>query len=332
MVAAAVFLVTLTIAALLGLMIYRWRRGRRLTILWTIGSVLISGFLFILSGTVYLYYALAYPALNHFSLAQRDALDLRFGMASAPTVAGTPSEKTPGDAGSRIIFRPTFDAGVGVDFRIYLRVVPVTATGQIQVELDAPSSWEVRTTDICSPPRSLSASKLVSACGIVVDGVFEASWTVTPSSAATSLSTIVLPAELRPRALHGDNWRAYPYVNGSALTWLKSSRSKTEFLPPDSPHPWPHGSSAEAALQAVVVLDTESPKLAYKGYDIDLSRGRLSTQTTVVQTLGVSAESYAWLAVIGTILTTALGSGWLIQLLSWVAKLIGDRSTKQASN
>jgi hypothetical protein len=49
----------------------------------------------------------------------------------------------------------------------------------------------------------------------------------------------------------------------------------------------------------------------------DMHSGQLRVPVEVVDTLGVSRSVYNALAVIGTLLSAVLGSGWLWKLLEW---------------
>jgi hypothetical protein len=330
MITAAVLLVTLAAATLLGLIIYRWRRRKRFSIAWGLGSVLLAVLLFAVSGTTYVYYRVSYPPLDDASLVQHDDLELRFGLAAASDAVGTAtSSKSLED---RIIFRHRPQAGLNSDFQVSVHIEPVTATGPLRVELDAPKSWQVRTSDVCpSPQNPGEPGNLVPACGAVIDHAFEVSWTITPTVPATSLSAIILPPELRPDILYGTDWSAFPYMGGQALTWWGDDRSGQRVIRERSPYgSFGRSYNGEVAPQAPVRLDAGAPKLLYGGYDIDLSRGHLGAQTTVLRTLGVSEETYTWVAFIGAILSSALGTGWLVQFLSWAAKKISGHSTPES--
>jgi len=132
----------------------------------------------------------------------------------------------------------------------------------------------------------------------VTNHVFEVAWTITPKSTSTSDLWIILPPELRPHTTYGSDWSAFPYVGGFALIWPPNKRGSdqkspnNEAIATDRPRPeYPRESidrnRNEDAARAAVRLDAGSPKLLYEGYKIDLSLGRLGTQTTVVQTLGL---------------------------------------------
>jgi hypothetical protein len=196
----------------------------------------------------------------------------------------------------RLVFRQPAEAGVGVDFHIHLRVPSVNLTGPIQVELSAPASFQIRTDYACA--KSEGIKKAGAACGPVTEKVFEVDWTITPKSTSSSELWISLPPQLRPDVLYGADWHAIfnPMPTGDAIydTWRRKHKP--------------------------VSLDASSPKLVYENYDIDLSRGRLGARTTVVNTLGVSDKVWTWLVLLGSVTTSALGSGWLVQFVAWVRK------------
>jgi hypothetical protein len=293
MVAATITLVTLLCGTLVGFLIYRWRRGKPFSIAWAVGSFLLAVLFFIVTGVIYLYYGSLYPSSNSPDF-MADQLALTFH-----------------GSGDRLIFQQPAKAGVGVDFHVHLRVPSVTATGPIQVELSVPESFGIRTDYKC--PASGILATVGAACGTVASDVFEVDWTVTPKSTSTSDLWISLPPELRPDALYGPDWSAFSQVVPTR-TW---SSSDDEVL-------W-------RQHQVTVRLDANSPKLVSQNYDIDLSRGRLGGRTTVVNTLGVSESTYAWLALFGAVAASALGSGWLVQFVAWVRKKASGQTDSMAS-
>jgi hypothetical protein len=285
MVAAAITLVTLLCGTLVGLLVYRWRRGKPFSIAWVAGSFLLAVLFFIGTGITYLYFGSLYPSSNS-SDFMPDQLALTF--------------QASGNRGDRLIFQQPAKAGVGVDFHVHLRVPSVTSAGPIKVELSAPESFGIRTDYQCTQPGSLATAGI--ACGTVARDVFEVDWTITPKSTSTSDLWISLPPELRPDSLYGPKWLAYFEVVPTR-PWLSS----------DDEALW-------RRQHVIVRLDADSPKLDSEIYDVDLSRGRLGGRTTVVNTLGVSQNTYAWLALFGTVAASALGSGWLLQFVAWVKK------------
>lgn len=288
MVAATITLVTLLCGTLVGFLIYRWRRGKPFSIAWAVGSFLLAVLFFIVTGIIYLYYGSLYPSSNSPDF-MADQLALTFH-----------------GSGDQLIFQQPAKAGVGVDFHVHLRVPSVSATGPIRVELSAPESFGIRTDYKC--PASGILAPAGAACGTVASDVFEVDWTITPKSTSTSDLWIGLPPELRPATLYGPNWSAFSQTVPTR-PWLSS----------DDEALW-------RQQQVTVRLDANSPKLVSQNYDIDLSRGRLGGRTTVVNTLGVSESTYAWLALFGTVAASALGSGWLVQFVAWVRKKATGRT------
>jgi hypothetical protein len=338
MVAATVTLVTLVFAALVGFVVYRWRREKPSSIAWAIGSSLLAVLIFLVTGVIYLYYALLYPSSNS-GLFNPDELVLAFGHDAAPHAQGLED-----GTHDHLVFRQPTTAGVGSDFHVHLRVPSVTATGPIQVELSAPESFGMRTEYRC--PTSGTLATVGVACGTVTNHVFEVDWTITPKSTSTSELWVILPPELRPDAIYGSDWLAFPYVGGLALTWWSqwSNRASGDEATPNAwpsvPFDYPEkylenrreqDSRGEAAARSAVRLDAGSPRLFYRAYNVDLSLGRLGAQTTVVRTLGVSDNTYAFLALFGAVAASALGSGWLVQFVAWVRKKLSGQTTAPPS-
>jgi hypothetical protein len=233
-------------------------------------------------------------------------LVLAFGHDAAPHGQGLED-----GTHDHLVFRQPTTAGVGIDFHIHLRVPSVTATGPIQVELSAPESFGIRTANRC--PASATPATAGSACGTVTNRVFEVDWTVTPKATSSSDLWVILPAELRPDAIYGSDWVAFPYIEGHGLMRQPESepdRGSGEAVNLD-------GRMQRIAPQPEAVrLDASSPTLSpsrgshiwatsrvegRQDYDVDLSSGRLGTHTTVVRTLGVSDATYTRLTLFGAV-------------------------------
>jgi hypothetical protein len=290
MIAAAITLFTLLCATLVGFAVYRWRRDKPFSIAWAVGSAFLALLISIVTGVIYLYYGELYPTSNSYRFTEHElALKVDDALNFGDDL---------------LVFQQPAEAGVGVDFHIRLRVPSVTATGPIQVKLSAPTSFQIRTDYGCANSDGVTSAG--AACGSVTDKVFEVDWTVTPKSTSSSELWISLPPELRPDALYGPDWEAYFFPR------------PTRTLDADALSAgWSLGGTLKRTR---VRLDAKSPRLDYQEYDIDLSRGRLGARTTVVNTLGVSTDVYAWLVILGAVATSALGSGWLMQFVAWARK------------
>jgi hypothetical protein len=160
------------------------------------------------------------------------------------------------------------------------RKLPVDVRG---VRLSAPRSAEVRTLDVCvssqeSPP---------SACSAPTENRFQVAWDVTPIEPGQLLFTLGVPPDLMPQS-GIEKWEAI---------WVG---------------PWGSGGRGESP-----VMSASSPALTWRGVSIDMHSGQLRVPVDVVGTLGVNRSVYNGLALIGTVLSGFLGSGWLWKLLEW---------------
>jgi hypothetical protein len=54
--------------------------------------------------------------------------------------------------------------------------------------------------------------------------------------------------------------------------------------------------------------------MSYSDWSADLASGQITCTTEIVRTLGVNENTYLILAIVGTIASGALGSGWLFKL------------------
>src|SRR5262245_51006113 len=104
MVAATITLIALLCGALVGFLIYRWRRGKPFSIAWAVGSFLLALLFFIVTGVVYLFFGDAYPSSDSQEFVA-DQLALTFH-----------------GSGDQLIFQQPAKAGVGGDFHVNLRV------------------------------------------------------------------------------------------------------------------------------------------------------------------------------------------------------------------
>ena len=152
------------------------------------------------------------------------------------------------------------------------------------VRLSAPRSAEVRTLDVCQ--ANLGENPPL-ACSTPVGNRFQVAWDVTPTEPGQLLFTLGVPSDLMPQS-GVEKWEA---------TWVGPVGS---------------GGRGESAI-----MSPSSPALTWRGVSIDMHSGQLRVPVDVVGTLGVNRSVYNGLALMGTILSAFLGSGWLWKLLEW---------------
>jgi hypothetical protein len=112
-------------------------------------------------------------------------------------------------------------------------------------------------------------------------------WDVTPTEPGQLLFTIGVPSKLMPQ----------------------SGVAKWEAV---AVGPYGSGGRGESAT-----MSASSPAVTWLGMSTDMHSGQLRVPVEVVDTLGVSRSAYNALALIGTVLSALLGSGWLWKLLDW---------------
>jgi hypothetical protein len=108
-----------------------------------------------------------------------------------------------------------------------------------------------------------------------------------------------------PEVLSNNNWTAIVSIDG--VIHLTCGIPNADY-----------GCSAENSLPTL--LSPLSARYAPPKSKIlmDLNLGEVRFPILVTSTLGVSASTYAWLALIGVALSGALGNGWLFKLLEYV--------------
>jgi hypothetical protein len=167
------------------------------------------------------------------------------------------------------------------------------------VRLSGPRSAEVRTLDVCATNQENPPS----ACSAPAGNRFQVAWDVTPTEPGQLLFTIGVPSDVMPQS-GIQKWEAI---------WVG---------------PWGSGGRGESP-----VMSPSSPALTWRGVSIDMHSGQLRVPVDVVGTLGVNRSLYNGLALMGTILSAFLGSGWLWKLLEWRrTRAVATRKVSQAKS
>jgi len=292
-----VLLVTLALlvpSALVGSALYLlFRRSRRVWLKWTVSIAV--GVIAALCGAVAYLVLSDTPATNErigeprrlsIRLSDRRSVssDVTTGRSvSSPVAPPPPAAESLGEisilAPESVVPREDFSIGITVTSK---REFP---TGDHPVRLSAPSSAEVRTLDTCPTIPSMACARS--------DGhQFRVAWDITPIQGGQLLFTIGLPTDLVPQA-GLTQW--YGRVVGSPSTDGAYGGSTLRGPPND--------------------VSSTSPFATWDGVAVDLRNQQFRVPVTVVTTLGVSRNVYNSLAVIGTVLSALLGSGWLWQIL-----------------
>lgn len=130
-------------------------------------------------------------------------------------------------------------------------------------------------------------------------------------------SIVVITAPVRALApLHQAEWTAT--VASDEKIWSRTEAAPIE-LQSNVPRQWQGVIDHRSNLkEKPIVLTPAAPEVRYGGYEVNLGAGEFLVPLEFQNTLGVSAGTYAILALGGTVLSTLLGSGWLWQLLTWL--------------
>jgi hypothetical protein len=166
------------------------------------------------------------------------------------------------------------------------------------VRLSAPRSAEVRTLDVCATNQANPPS----ACARPIENRFQVAWDVTPIETGELLFTLGVPLDLMPQS-GIQNWQA---------SWVG---------------PWGSGGRGESPI-----MSPSSPALTWRGVSIDMNSGQLRVPVEVVGTLGVNRGVFNGLALIGSLMSAFLGSGWLWKLLEWRRTRLATGKVSQAKS
>jgi hypothetical protein len=196
------------------------------------------------------------------------------------------------------------NSGVNNDVTIALDVYPIATSlpeRELKAVLRSSHSFKAWTTQNCEPKTD---SDGVAAC-VTNQGspkLIEFLWTASPSSPGLKEFAIQFPS-----LWHGNEWKAILSKNSDPLM---NTRCKE------------YGEVRRNCLYALVLLSPSTPSYGSSQgeFSVNLSRPEVRFPIKVYATLGVSSYTYSWLALIGVVLSSALGSGWLFK--------IGDLSSR----
>lgn len=294
MVAAALVLLALAIGSTIGWFVYRLA-ATRLRRRWTraVASLTSGGVVFLGTATSFLLFALTTPA--------NDAL--QFEGAQELHVEVVPDSSAPQNEVLRITLAIPASARSNDDFPVRLTVSVNQAgleRGETSAKLLTPPSLKGRTLQSCASSASPQTQEnMVVACATGTSSRTIA-WDVTPTGAGSSRVAVRMLSESIPQT-----WRAVVFLNGEQLVRTQSGLRFGAR----------RGSSSVEKHEAVF-LTSGMPAVEVSGVGVDLSSMQLRATVSVLTTLGVSARTYGYLAVMGTALASLLGTGWLWQFLS----------------
>jgi hypothetical protein len=225
-----------------------------------------------------------------------------------------------------VSFRPAIK--VDEDSFADLRIAPVAArTGSPEkAVLSVGKQTIVRTTqpcDMAGAAESSSDAATTRICARDANGAGVYRWILRAEKPGLSLATLSLPPDVLAQITASPKWSATVSVNGERQGTLGQAKEAPPVVVPryrsDLTTPSWGGSRPPTPRQ----LD---PNRLFAGpFDVDIESGEITFHVQFDTTLGVTAAVYDMLTKIGTILSAALGGGWLWQAFAW-------RKQKQTEN
>jgi len=300
------------VAAGLGYIVYLITR-RKIRTSWLRAIIsLFSGVVILLAtAVVFIFYGFLIPATDSQVLVGKQQ-HLRISLFPGPSDSAVMQDK-----GYDIeIFAPE-STGIDQDFSFRLSVSDFhspAALPSLTAILSFPASVQARTLNSCGN-KSIPgiASDVIAACSPNNENSdrsrFSLTWDVTPTRAGS----VVLAAELLdfppadgPIDISG-NWQASLELNGNEVF---SNENET--------YVGPIRGSAGGVTFIPFFLTPGKPSVQISNFYLDLSSMQVRVPVQVKNTLGVSGRTYTLLALAGSILAGALGTGWFWQLVQIV--------------
>jgi hypothetical protein len=206
------------------------------------------------------------------------------------------------------------------------------ATGTYAAVLEASSQLEARTPEACvdqpSHPNAVTACQVRR--GQVEMSQFR--WFVRSANPGSYYITVKLPSQLAAFA-SGEQagWLAEVLENGDPLTQLvvarpphvdeKAGGAGADREIKDYKRQRDLGSSSswvKSEREVQAPLSVQRPIFREQDLEIDLRSQQVTFPLRFETTLGVTAETYAILTLLGALASGALGGGWFWELLSWI--------------
>lgn len=294
MVATALVLLAIAIGSTMGWLVYRLT-ATRLHKRWTraVASLTSGGVVFVGAAISFLLFELTTPA--------NDAH--QFEGAQELHVEVVPDSSGPRNEALHITLAIPASVRSNDDFPVRL-TVSVNQAGLERSETSAalltPPSIKGRTLQSCTGSTSPQTQEnMVVACATGTSSRTIV-WDVTPTGAGSARVAVRVLSESIPRS-----WRAVVYLDGEQLVRTQSGLRFGAR----------RGSSSVERHEAVF-LTADMPAVEVAGVGVDLSSMQFRATVSVLTTLGVSARTYGYLAVMGTAVASLLGTGWLWQFLS----------------
>jgi hypothetical protein len=299
MVAYAFFVGLLVAAAALGYFVYKSYSAShklRSILIAFAAAILVLG----LSGAVFLYAFLSYPANDDPRFAGRNNIYID----REDKVSGAAK---PRRSAVRVVFPYSVRKDSDFEVRLILSADPPLAAGDYTSELQGPYSLKLRPQRSCASPPSNSGV----ACKSIKDPRDEIAltWDVTPTAEAEAILRLTIPA-----------------IWSDSLDWSAS----IEF---DGYAPLVEGREEVLDARRPQFRLTESTRFAFDydrrmrekgelfqlpyaraGAEIDLDTRQVRFPIMVSTSLGLDSATYGKLALLGTILSGFLGTGWAWKL------------------
>lgn len=300
-----IFVTTIIIAAILGLIAYRVAT-RLIHRIWlrVLFSGVSGGITFLLAIIVFIYYGFMIPATDSILDAHQEHLKISL-FGHSPD-----NHEKPKDGYLIEIFVPN-SVGVNQDFSFRLLITEKSASSElhsISAILSAPDSAMSRTLQPCKKDfLHVSLKDSVAACSYKHPSMtgHNLTWDITPTHAGS----IVLAAKLLnfpPSDGLVDiskPWHASIEVNGREIVTNESGS-----------YVGPIRGSAGGVSFIPFKLTAENPTVQVSNFHTNLSSMQFRVPVEIHTTLGTSERTYIYMSIVGTILAGAFGTGWFWKL------------------
>jgi len=301
MVAILYFAGVVLAGGVVGALVWRSQRGAHW--LWSLAIGLpLALVLAVVSGAVFFYAALIFPTADDPKYAGNNSIYI-LREDNFPDPNSKQAE--------RILLTFPFDVQKGSDFPVRLELsagpTPISA-GIYSSAFAAPKLLEARPQSNCKDTPPASACNTLARSSELIT----LSWDITPTSEGDALVRISIP----PIWAVGDTWKAGLEFDGRKAVFSPDAQcNKNRWM-----ESMDGGCGPVLPLLLDVhaphfVLTTNTPTLfslpyAYHGAEVDFENLQIRFPIRVTTSLGLTAQTYAWLALAGSVLSGFLGSGW----------------------
>jgi hypothetical protein len=186
--------------------------------------------------------------------------------------------------------------------------------GTYTASLESGQTVQLRTPSPCgtTPSVDLSATSAVAlSCQERVEGPSQVSrfrWFVRSEKYGESYLTLKWPRQIGDIIRKESQWAGRVKRDGRVVT---------RYVAGPEGRPWVPGRDRSDLREVPEIISMARPTYGDSGWEVDLAAQQFTLPIRFETTLGVSAQLYGNLSVLGAALSGLLGGGWLWQLLAW---------------